>query len=141
MVGVLCTLVMAGFVLHPSNYALRAYTDVRMLEFGAGMIMGRLWVMRKHTRRGGGNPVLMALGDASYSIYLTHIFTLGALRVVWVRLVPEATMASSIALMAASLIASAAAGWLCYRLVERPLTQWISKRRLVVRIEVLEGAK
>jgi peptidoglycan/LPS O-acetylase OafA/YrhL len=93
--------------------------------------------MRKRARRDGGNVVLMALGDASYSIYLTYIFTLGALRVVWVRLVPAATMTSSIMLMAVSLTASAAAGWLCYRLIEQPLTKSISRRRLVVKIEPL----
>jgi peptidoglycan/LPS O-acetylase OafA/YrhL len=46
-------------------------------------------------------------------------------------------MASSIALMVVSLAVSAAAGWLCYRWVERPLTKWISRRRLVIRLEVV----
>jgi exopolysaccharide production protein ExoZ len=137
MVGVLSALVIAGYVLHPSGAALQVYTNHMLLEFGAGMILGRLWVMRKHTRRDGGHAVLMALGDASYSIYLTHVFTLGALRVVWVRLVPDASMTSSVMLMAVSLTVSASVGWLCYRLIERPLTKWISRRRLVVKIELL----
>lgn len=66
-----------------------------------------------------------------------HIHAGRALRVVWVRVVPDATMASSIALMVVSLAVSAAAGWLCYRWVERPLTKWISRRRLVIRLEVV----
>jgi exopolysaccharide production protein ExoZ len=136
MVGALSALVIAGYALHPSISPLQIYTSPMLLEFGAGMILGRLWVMRKHARRGGGNAVLMALGDASYSIYLTHIFTLGALRVVWVRIVPDASMASSVVLMAVSLTVSAFAGWLCYRWVERPLTKGISRRRLVIRLEV-----
>jgi peptidoglycan/LPS O-acetylase OafA/YrhL len=71
--------VIAGYALHPSGAALQVYTPHMLLEFGAGMILGRLWVMRKHARRDAGHAVLMALGDASYSIYLAHIFTLGAL--------------------------------------------------------------
>lgn len=130
MVGSLLVLVAAGRIWHPSTAPLQVYTDPRLLEFAAGMILGRLWVSKEHARRDGGHPVLMALGDASYSIYLSHLFTLGALRVVWVRLVPEATLGSSIALMAVSLTVSALAGWICFRLVERPISlkfkQWHS---------------
>jgi exopolysaccharide production protein ExoZ len=132
MVGALVALVAGGYLLHPASIPMQTYTSPRLLEFGAGMILGRLWVMRKHARQDGGNAVLMGLGDASYSIYLTHIFTLGALRMVWIRLVPQATMPSSIALMLASLTACAVAGWLCYRLVERPLTRWFSGRAAYV---------
>jgi exopolysaccharide production protein ExoZ len=131
MVAVLSALVVAGYALHPSGAALQVYTNHMLLEFGAGMILGRIWVMRKHARRGGGHAVLMALGDASYSIYLTHIFTLGALRIIWVRVVPDASMASSIALMAVSLAVSALVGYGVFRWVEKPLTDRL--RGLVVR--------
>jgi exopolysaccharide production protein ExoZ len=66
--------------------------------------------------------VMLALGDASYSIYLSHIFTLGVLRTAWVRLVPHVTLVSAIAFMAVALIASAVAGFAVYRWVESPLT-------------------
>jgi exopolysaccharide production protein ExoZ len=73
------------------------------------------------------SPLLLALGDASYSIYLTHPFTLAALRVVWMREVPHVSLASVIAFMAIALIASASAGWLCHWLVERPVTERLRK--------------
>jgi exopolysaccharide production protein ExoZ len=130
MIATLSTLVIAGYALHPIHAPAQVYTNPRLLEFGAGMIFGRLWMMKKHAESQGGHPLLMAVGNASYSIYLTHIFTLGVLRIVWVRLVPTATMTSSIALVAVSLVSSASVGWLCYRLVERPLTKLISSRRL-----------
>jgi exopolysaccharide production protein ExoZ len=66
--------------------------------------------------------LLLALGNASYSIYLSHLFTLGALRTVWVRLVPHESLGSAIAFMAISLGVCAAAGWLCYRFIETPLS-------------------
>jgi exopolysaccharide production protein ExoZ len=67
--------------------------------------------------------LLLALGDASYSIYLSHLFTLGVLRVAWVRVFAHATLVNSIAFMAVALIACASAGWLCYRFVESPMTR------------------
>jgi peptidoglycan/LPS O-acetylase OafA/YrhL len=137
MVGILSVLVMFGLVLHPSAAPLQVYSDPLLLEFAGGMILGRLWIKKKHLRRDGGNVMLLALGDASYSIYLTHTFVIGLLRVVWTHFVPTATMGSSIALMAVVLTMSAFAGLLCFRFIERSLTKWISKRRLVIRIEVL----
>jgi exopolysaccharide production protein ExoZ len=68
------------------------------------------------------SPLLRLLGDASYSIYLTHLFTLGGLRVVWVRLVPIASLTGAIAFLTTALIVSAAAGYMVYRWVEKPLT-------------------
>jgi exopolysaccharide production protein ExoZ len=73
--------------------------------------------------------VLLALGDASYSIYLTHIFTLGALREVWVHLVPQVSLVLAITFMVIALIVCAATGFIGYRWVEKPLT---ARLRLVI---------
>jgi exopolysaccharide production protein ExoZ len=73
--------------------------------------------------------LLLALGDASYSIYLTHLFTLAALRIVWVRAVPTESLCSAIAFVTLALIACAAAGFAVYRWVEKPLTGWLRGRR------------
>jgi exopolysaccharide production protein ExoZ len=89
---------------------------------GAALIVG-----------GSLNPALgelrsrlfLGLGNASYSIYLTHIFTLGALRVVWVRLVPHVSLESAIAFMLVALAVCAAVGFAVYRWVETPLTSWL----------------
>jgi peptidoglycan/LPS O-acetylase OafA/YrhL len=121
MVGVLAVLVTAGCIWHPTSAPLQVYTNPVILEFAAGMILGRLWVMKKHTRTGGGFPVLMALGDASYSVYLTHIFTLGAMRVLWSRFVPAGNLTASILWMVFAMTTCAVAGWACYWLVERPI--------------------
>jgi exopolysaccharide production protein ExoZ len=77
--------------------------------------------------------LLLELGNASYSIYLTHLFTLGGLRVLWVHLVPSATVTSSAVLMVVSLAASAGIGLLCFRFVERPLTAWMRRAVLIGR--------
>lgn len=66
------------------------------------------------------------LGDASYSTYLTHLFTLGALRVVWAKALPHADGPTwAWAFMALSLVTCAMAGWLSLHLLERPLLRWM----------------
>jgi exopolysaccharide production protein ExoZ len=68
------------------------------------------------------NRPLLELGNASYAIYLLHDFVLAALAWAWLRAFPSLTWASSVCFMAAALALCAAAGWLCYRFIERPLT-------------------
>jgi exopolysaccharide production protein ExoZ len=69
------------------------------------------------------SALFRALGDSSYSLYLTHIFTLGVLRVVWGQLSPEITSVSAWIFLILSLGVSAAVGWVVYKYVEMPLTR------------------
>lgn len=82
------------------------------------VVMGSL-----HERfMGWHSRLLLTLGDASYSIYLTHIFTLGALRGPWIKVVPLSnTLVSATAFMVVALVASALVGWLAFRCIEKPL--------------------
>lgn len=74
--------------------------------------------------------LLLALGDASYSIYLTHIFTLGALRVLWGKVVhSEPTIFSTALFMLTSLVLCGVAGWIVYRWVEAPFLRRLNRRR------------
>ncbi len=74
------------------------------------------------------NRWLQTLGDASYSIYLTHIFTLGALRVLWGRLYPfQPSLEAAIVWLSASLIGCTVAGVLCYWWVEKPVNTIVSR--------------
>lgn len=74
------------------------------------------------------SAVLLAVGDSSYSLYLTHIFTLGLLRLLWVRLYPSApSVLSAEMFMVTSLLACAGVGWLTYRCIERPLLRRLNR--------------
>jgi exopolysaccharide production protein ExoZ len=64
-------------------------------------------------------PLLKLLGDASYSIYLTHIFTLAACRVLFMRLFPG-TAPNELLFVIVALCASSIVGVLTYRLYEKP---------------------
>jgi exopolysaccharide production protein ExoZ len=68
------------------------------------------------------NRPLLELGNASYAIYLVHDFVLAALAWVWLQVSPSITWTSSVCFMAAAPVLCAAAGWLCYRFIERPVT-------------------
>jgi exopolysaccharide production protein ExoZ len=65
---------------------------------------------------------LLELGNASYSIYLTHQFVLAALAWSWMRVLPRVTWASTAVFVALALALCAVTGVLCYRYFERPLT-------------------
>jgi len=66
--------------------------------------------------------VLQRLGDASYSIYLSHILTLGVVRLLWDRLGwAQVDLLHVAAFAGASVATSVAVGWAIYALVERPL--------------------
>jgi len=71
---------------------------------------------------------LLGLGDASYSVYLTHGLTLPALGVLVAHLNPRSG-AQAWALLLALVVCCALVGEATYRLVERPITRWFQGRR------------
>jgi peptidoglycan/LPS O-acetylase OafA/YrhL len=66
------------------------------------------------------NRLLLMLGNASYAIYLTHLFPLGALRKVW-PMMPEVVRSSDLLLLLVAVAVSLGVGVGFYMLVERPL--------------------
>ncbi|WP_051645230.1 acyltransferase [Labrenzia sp. DG1229] len=70
---------------------------------------------------------LLELGNASYSIYLTHIFTLPALALIQTR-VDHIALLHPDAAIAVMIIVSAIAGYVFYRVVEKPITRLLTKR-------------
>jgi exopolysaccharide production protein ExoZ len=80
------------------------------------------------------NRFLKLMGDASYSIYLTHILTLGVLRTVWSRLgLVERELDSALAYLAASIAVSTLVGVAVYYLVEIPLLRFFRRTRSIRR--------
>jgi exopolysaccharide production protein ExoZ len=95
---------------------LQGYTQI----VGAAlMVAGSLHPIMQATN----SRTLLAIGNASYSIYLTHLFTLGGLRTAWVRIFPEGSLLSSVCFMVFAMSFCAIGGWFCYRFVEQPMTR------------------
>ena len=69
-------------------------------------------------------PLLRALGDSSYSLYLTHVFALGALRILWAHLAGSSTSLLSIyGFMATAIVVCGAVGYAAWKWIETPLSR------------------
>jgi exopolysaccharide production protein ExoZ len=66
----------------------------------------------------------LSVGEASYSLYLTHGFVLPLVGIAVAKTRLTGTMLG-LAIVVACLIASTALALACYRLVERPITDWL----------------
>lgn len=122
----------ASALLIAIGVAMLVLRDRAPLGYFTQIIGAVLGVVGSVDRRFGtwNSRVLQALGDSSYSLYLTHIFTLGALRVVWSKLLPAMpALFSGSTFMLMSLLVCAAVGWLTYRWVETPLLRGLSGSR------------
>lgn len=174
----LVVLTALGRLIHFNNPPLHVYTDLPLLEFGAGLILGALyqkrrlvspaigiamaavallwaWPMTVHEDSvyrplAWGPPaallvygilsaeygsktqwnlrLLELMGDASYSIYLCHLFALGLIRVVWKPLPDFGTLGGFLYVIL-GIVFSTLIGLLCHIYVEKPLVNVV--RRLV----------
>jgi exopolysaccharide production protein ExoZ len=81
------------------------------------------------TRLASTNPIGLALGDSSYSIYLSHLFALGLLRWVWIKAPPAGSVGAgeALAFMGVALLVCAVAGWVLYRCAEKPMTNFLNR--------------
>lgn len=71
-------------------------------------------------------PLFRLLGDASYSIYLTHVFSLAALRIVFLWMSGDSGPAAGVFLLVAVSV-SAIVGIVTYRLYEKPAIQLLER--------------
>lgn len=69
---------------------------------------------------------LSRLGDSSYSLYLTHLFTLGVLRLIWAAVLPgDMDWGLGSMFMLTSMLGCALVGHLTYEWLERPMLRWM----------------
>jgi exopolysaccharide production protein ExoZ len=71
---------------------------------------------------------LLALGDASYSIYLSHGFVLPALGLLFGQIVSPGASTEGLAIIL-RLLVSSLAGWAVFRLIESPMLRALRGRR------------
>lgn len=91
---------------------------------GTGAILVVAACVRPDVRR--DRALLHALGDASYSIYLTHFLTLMVLLKLTSLVWPGAHGPFENAVLALlSILVSVMTGWVVFRWIERPLTKWV----------------
>ena len=166
-------LVLVGTAFGPFDTPVIAtYTSPLLLEFVAGVLLGKLWLCHRRgftTMMGvalfvlgwvilvgnsifligkycdivgaalivGGalnsaflawkNRVFKLLGDATYAIYLSHIFALGGFRVFWARFFDtDGNSLNAISFAISAMLVCLVVGVLLYKYLESPLTRYLN---------------
>lgn len=65
---------------------------------------------------------IIAMGDASYALYLTHSLVLAPLAIIWYKLLP-ASLTSNVLFMLVALAATLITAHLCHLIFEKPVTR------------------
>jgi exopolysaccharide production protein ExoZ len=86
----------------------------------AALIYGLLAI---ELRRPFRNAFLHATGDASYSIYLTHIFSVEGVKKAWRIIGLPTANGPAYGFVAIAVIAGGLGGWVAWRWIERPLSR------------------
>lgn len=73
--------------------------------------------------------VLHLLGDASYSIYLTHGIVLSAFTRFWIKLMPAGLASSVFAFVTLGFLVASVTGVIVYRLFEKPVGRMLARPR------------
>lgn len=84
------------------------------------VVLGTLYVPLR--LKGWRERIAREMGDASYSIYLSHFMTMSALGQIWHKLVPDGPI-GWIGFALFAVVGCSIFGILIYRLLERPLTR------------------
>lgn len=124
-VGAAC-LITGSALLLLSDYV--AFPDIRGLSFGIPAILiftGA--VFAPWDMSGRHVAFLRVVGDASYSIYLTHMVTMSAAGQGWRRFIGGDLPGNSLLFIVFAMTVCAAVGYVFYRMVERPLTNWLKR--------------
>lgn len=100
------------------------WTQVWLVAFCTAVVW--LLLSQRQEPRSRFGKLMLAAGDASYSIYLFHMFAVGAVTYVALKLVPREFLP---AMIVVSAICAVATGFLAYRYVETPLNRIFHRRQ------------
>lgn len=111
-----------GLVLFALTVIRPEWGGVRAITFGVPSALIVIAALSLESGRSGAR-ILVALGDASYSIYLSHTFTLGVIGSVWA-VIGNGSIAFDTTMFVLAIIVSAMVGMASYRLIERPMVTY-----------------
>jgi len=103
---------------------------LRVATYGlaSGMIVLGLVAAENRGTPTDRNPVvsiLIAIGNSSYSLYLSHLFVITIMARCWGHSGLNNTMFQHLSFIAANIATSCLLAWACYRLLERRMTLWL----------------
>lgn len=132
--GLIALAVLFFAVVVLRSHSADATIALRAVNFGipAGLIvLGAVAFENRSTRRPA--KILQMIGDASYSIYLSHILVISAVARVGARLFPHAIALTSVLCILIAIVV----GYLSFRIVETPIHRWARR----VRFDTIEKTR
>lgn len=118
---------------------------IRMATFGTASVLLVLgWVMRESSGERSAPSLLIALGNSSYSLYLSHVFVISAVGRVWASVVPGQSWVHHSLFVIVATASACIAGHLIHRWIELPLLNlahrnWWSRGRVGRKTTALSG--
>lgn len=95
---------------------------LRMATFGTASVLLVLgWVMYESRGHGSAPSALVALGNSSYSLYLSHVFVISAVGRLWPAVVPGQSWGHHVLFVVVATASACIAGHLIHRWIELPL--------------------
>ena len=128
----LCALYLALFAA--VSYTHLDTADVLLAGVGASLILYVALRVRTGSEPGLLDRAGLALGDASYAIYLTHGAVISSLLGAWSRLAPNTSV---IAVLLVCIAGSLGGGLLIHRYVERPMVRRLQDLRIGLRMRAV----
>lgn len=95
---------------------------------GLALVAGAVYLTG--SLRGTGSGPLWWLGESSYSLYLTHIFVLPVVALIWRKLGLGFDANEAVVFVGVSLLISAIVGWMSFVSFERPVTSFLRRAKL-----------
>ncbi len=118
-----CCIVVAGLLWSETLFGL-PWIRVAVFGIGAALVLIGCFGEDMAIRR-ALPAAIVRIGDASYSLYLSHLFTIGVVGHVLARLAPSfgllATPAGHVVVLCATVVAALLVAEMSYRWIERPL--------------------
>ncbi len=113
-----------------SSMGLRHIGDpYRAPIFGSASVLIVLGAVALESSRNLGIPRwILAVGNSSYSLYLSHVFVISAIGRLWAMTPFNIGWPGHLAFLAAALLACLVVGWLSYLYLERPVLRWTHRR-------------
>jgi exopolysaccharide production protein ExoZ len=132
--NVAVALIVIGAVVLVAGTVFSDLPRLRVLYWGIPSLLVVLGMVRAERFFDfGAFRIGQAIGDSSYSLYLSHLFVLSALALIFKLDVARAW--GGVPLVPFLMLACLTAGWLCWRYVERPMTSGLMSLRRKKRID------